>query len=78
MKDKLKKILGNRAFLYLLVAEYFRFIAGYSLAFSASSYFDNQFPDYVNQFSVIYASIIIFGGLPASLYGGYLSDKYEE
>lgn len=62
----------------LLLAGFFRFFGGYSLGFLTAEFFENRYPDYNTQFSIMNAVIVIGGGLPASIIGGLLSDKCEK
>ena len=67
----------NSGFVYLVIAGFFRFWAGYSLGFLSGSFFEHRWPDYDSTYSVAGAFIVIGGGLPASVLGGILSDKLE-
>ena len=67
----------NECFLYLLAGGFCRFFGGYSLGFLSGPFFEDRFPDYTNQFSVMNAVVVIGGGLPASMLGGWMSDKLE-
>ena len=60
-----------------MLAGFFRFFGGYSLGFLTAEFFENRFPEYTNQFAVMNSVIVIGGGLPASMLGGYLSDRLE-
>ena len=75
--DKLKIILSNKAFFWLLCASFFRFAGGYSLGFWAKSYFSGVYPDHENDYALAYFAILVFGGMPSELLGGYICDKYE-
>ena len=55
-----------------------RFFGGYSLGFLSASFFETRYPEYTNEFAYMNAIVVIGGGLPASMLGGYLSDKYED
>lgn len=74
------RILGsNTCFLYLLAAGFCRFFGGYSLGFLSGPFFEKRFPDYASpQFSAMNAFVVIGGGLPASMLGGWMSDKFED
>lgn len=54
-----------------------RFFGGYSLGFLSAKFFEDRYPEYTSQFSIMNAVIVIGGGLPASILGGWLSDRYE-
>ena len=60
-----------------MIAGFFRFFGGYSLGFLTAEFFEHRFPDYTNQFAIMNSVIVIGGGLPASMLGGYLSDRLE-
>jgi hypothetical protein len=45
MKMKFKLLFTNKAFVWLLVAAFFRFAGGYSLGYWAFSYFQGVYPD---------------------------------
>ena len=74
---KIKILFRNKCFLYLVIASGFRFFGGYALGFLGATFFDHRYPDNQTQFGYMNSVIVIGGGLPASLLGGYLSDKYE-
>ena len=75
---RMKVLLSNTCFLYLVAAGALRFLGGYSLGFLSGSFFEDRYPDYTNQFAYMNAVVVIGGGLPASMLGGYISDKYED
>ena len=75
---KMKLLATNSCFVYLIIAGFFRFWAGYSIGFLSSGFFEHRWPEHLGKFSIAGAFIVIGGGLPASMVGGYLSDKYEE
>ena len=70
-------LCNNSCFLYLLAGGFCRFFGGYSLGFLSGGFFEDRFPDYTNQFSVMNAVVVVGGGLPASMLGGWMSDKLE-
>jgi len=70
-------LLKNKAYIYLLLAAFFRFMGGYSLGYWAKTFFSGVYPDQGNEFSIAYFLILIFGGVPSELIGGYICDKYE-
>jgi len=74
---RMKVLWQNTCFLYLLAAGALRFFGGYSLGFISGQFFEDRYPDYVTQFSIMNAVVVIGGGLPASMLGGYLSDRLE-
>ena len=74
---KIKTIFSNKCFCYLCAAGAFRFMGGYTLGFLSATFFENRYPDYVNQYAFMGAFVVIGGGLPASIIGGWLGDKYE-
>lgn len=73
-----KVLMTNSCFLYLLAAGAMRFFGGYSLGFLSGNFFEKRYPGYDTQFAVANAFVVIGGGLPASMLGGWLSDRYEE
>jgi nitrate/nitrite transporter NarK len=75
--EKLKTIFSDKGFNYLCAAGAFRFMGGYSIGFLSASFFVNRYPDHVSEFSLMGAFVVIGGGLPASMVGGYIGDKYE-
>ena len=75
---RMKVLWANTCFLYLVAAGALRFLGGYSLGFLSGSFFEERYPDYTNQFAYMNAVVVIGGGLPASMLGGYLSDKFED
>jgi len=75
---RMKVLWANSCFLYLVAAGALRFFGGYSLGFLSGNFFEKRYPDYVNQFAIMNAVVVIGGGLPASMVGGWLSDKYED
>lgn len=46
--EKLNLLVSNKAYVYLLLAAFFRFAGGYSLGYWAKSYFANVYPEYNN------------------------------
>ena len=70
-------MLSNKAYLFLLIAAFFRFMGGYSLGFWGKNYFQNVFPERQNEYAIAYFFILIFGGIPSEMIGGYITDKYE-
>jgi len=77
IKDKFWLLFSNKAYVYLLIAAFFRFMGGYSLGYWAKNYFSGVYPDYENEYAVAYFLILVFGGMPSELIGGYIGDKYE-
>jgi sugar phosphate permease len=77
MKEKLLLLLSNKAFMYLLAAAFFRFMGGYSLGYWAKNYFSGVYPENENEFATVYFFILVLGGIPSELIGGYIGDKYE-
>ena len=75
--EKCKVLLTNWCFMSLMLAGFFRFFGGYSLGFLTAEFFETKYPDYTNQFAIMNSVIVIGGGLPASILGGYLSDSLE-
>lgn len=76
--EKTKLLFTNKCYTYLVIASGFRFFGGYALGFLSATFFDNRYPDHQLQYSYMSSVIVIGGGLPASMLGGYLSDKYEK
>ena len=76
-KEKLNILMSNKAYVYLLVAAFFRFAGGYSLGYWSKDYFQNVYPEYNDAFTTYYFLILLFGSVPSELIGGYLCDKYE-
>lgn len=70
-------LFKNKAYVYLLCAAFFRFMGGYSLGYWGKTYFSMVYEDYNNEFSIAYFLILIFGGIPSEIIGGYICDKYE-
>ena len=64
--------------MYLLAAAFFRFMGGYSLGYWAKAFFSGVYPDYDNEFALAYFAILLFGGIPSELIGGWICDKYEK
>lgn len=60
-----------------MIAGFFRFWAGYSLGFLSASFFEHRWPDHTDDYTYMGAVIVIGGGLPASMLGGFISDKFE-
>jgi hypothetical protein len=54
-----------------------RFMGGYSLGFGSAGFFEGKYPDNHNAFAFMGAFVVIGGGLPASMVGGFLGDKLE-
>lgn len=77
MMDKMKTMFSNKGFVYLCAAGSLRFMGGYSIGFLSASFFVNRYPEHVSEFGLMMAFVVIGGGLPASIAGGYLGDKYE-
>jgi sugar phosphate permease len=75
--QKVNMLVTNRAYMLLLCAALFRFAGGYSLGFWAKQYFSGVYPDYNDEYTTLYFLILIFGGIPSELLGGYICDKYE-
>ena len=63
--------------MFLVIAGFFRFWAGYSLGFLSGKFFEHRWPDYNTTYSFAGAFIVIGGGLPASVLGGLLSEHLE-
>ena len=64
--------------MYLMVASFFRFWGGYSLGFLWGPFFESRYPDYTTQYGIMGFIIPTCAGLPASIVGGYISDKFEK
>ena len=62
----------------MLFAGFFRFWAGYSVGLLSGSFFEHRWPDQISNISITVTVTIIGGGLPASIAGGYLSDRLED
>lgn len=77
IKEKFWLLVSNKAYMYLLAAAFFRFMGGYSLGYWAKNYFSGVYPDYENEFATAYFFILVLGGIPSELIGGYIGDKYE-
>jgi sugar phosphate permease len=75
--QKVEILMGNKAYIYLLIASFFRFSAGYALGIWSKSYFSNVYPEHQDDFAVAYFFILIFGSVPSELIGGYIGDTYE-
>ena len=74
---KIKVLISNQTFVLLLFASFFRFWAGYSLGLLSAHFFENRWPSEISNISITQAITIIGGGLPASIAGGYISDRFE-
>jgi hypothetical protein len=61
----------------LVIAGFFRFFGGYALGFLSATFYENRYPDNTNEYAIMNSVIVIGGGLPASMLGGYLGDKLE-
>jgi sugar phosphate permease len=75
---KMKTIFSNKCFCYLCAAGAFRFAGGYSLGFLSAVFFENRYPSDLTAYSFMGAFVVIGGGLPASMIGGFLGDKLEK
>lgn len=75
--NKCKILATNWCFVSLMLAGFFRFFGGYALGFLCAGFFEQRYPDDVQLFSIMNSVIVVGGGLPASLIGGWISDKYE-
>lgn len=75
--EKFKMLFRNKAYVFLIVAAFFRFSAGYSLGFSGATFFLHRYPDYTREYSIVNALTIIVAGLSAAITGGFLSDKLQ-
>lgn len=75
---KIKTIFSNKCFCYLCAAGAFRFAGGYSLGFLTAVFFENRYPYDLTAYSFMGAFVVIGGGLPASMLGGFLGDKLEK
>jgi hypothetical protein len=75
---KLKVVLANKCFVYLCCAGAFRFAGGYSLGFLSASFFENRYPANLHNYSYMGTVVVIGGGLPASMIGGYAGDVLEK
>ena len=76
--QKVEILLSNKAYVYLLIASFFRFSGGYALGIWTKSYFSKVYPDMQDEFAVAYFLILIFGSVPSELIGGYIGDTYEQ
>ena len=74
---RMRILWNNKCFLYLVAAGFCRFFGGYSLGFLSGPFFEKRFPDYTNQFAYMNTVVVVGGGLPASMLGGWMSDKFE-
>lgn len=74
---RLKVLFTNDCFVYLVAAGALRFFGGYSLGFLSGGFFEDRYPDHVDQYAWAGACIVIGGGLPASMLGGWISDRFE-
>jgi len=74
---KIKVLATNSCFVYLILAGFFRFWAGYCLGFLSGSFFEHRYKAYIDAYKYAGTFIVVGGGLPASVAGGYLSDKFE-
>ena len=74
---RLKVLFGNSCFRYLLAACFFRNWSGFAIGLLSGAFFEERYGDYTEQFSVANAMVIIGAGIPASIIGGWMSDKLE-
>ena len=77
LPHKLKMVMNNKAYRYLVIAAFFRFSGGYSLGYWAKSYFSGVYPEYQDQYAFFYFFILLAGGTVSELVGGFICDKYE-
>lgn len=75
--EKLKLLFTNKAYVYLLIAAFFRFAGGYSLGYWATSFFQAAYPDKQSLYSEVYFIILLTGGIPSEMIGGWICDKFE-
>ena len=68
---------GNKCFVYLVIASFFRFFGGYTLGFLSATFFIHRYPQNTLDYAYMSSVVVIGGGLPASFVGGYLSDTFE-
>jgi len=55
-----------------------RFFGGYALGFGGATFWEHRYADHQTQYAYMNTVIVVGGGLPASMLGGYLSDKLEK
>lgn len=70
--------MSNKCFVYLTIASFWRFSAGYTLGFAGSTFFEHKYPEYTDQYAIMNTVTVVGGGLSASMLGGYLSDALEK
>jgi hypothetical protein len=75
---KTKLLFVNKCYVLLVAASAFRFFGGYALGFGGATFWIHRYPDHVDQYAYMNTIIVVGGGLPASMLGGYLSDKLEK
>ena len=75
--ERVGTLWNNSCYMTLVMAGALRFFGGYSLGFLSAKFFEDRYPEYTTEFSIMNAVIVIGGGLPASILGGWLSDKLE-
>lgn len=68
----------NKCYLYLSIASFFRFFGGYSLGFISATFYETRYPDNVSDYAYMNSVIVIGGGLPACMIGGWMSDNLEK
>ncbi|CAI2367101.1 unnamed protein product [Moneuplotes crassus] len=73
-----KTVLSSPLFLILCAASALRFFGGYASGFWQSKFFQNEFKEYQNEYSILSALTILILGVSGSYTGGYLSDKFSK
>ena len=74
---KTKFLFSNRCFVFLVIASFFRFFGGYALGFLSATFYETRYSDYTSEYAYMNAVIVVGGGIPASMLGGWMADKLE-
>ena len=70
-------LVKNSCYRYLLFAVFFRGFSGACIGFLSGQFFEQRYPDNLTQFSYMNTVVVIGGGLPAVVIGGWISDRFE-
>jgi len=59
------------------IAACFRFFGGYAIGFFMPSFFGGIYPEDKNKYSIGNAFVVSLCGFTSAVFGGYLSDRFE-